>query len=241
MSYPSSHLDTAQLWYGLLNCGIRLAATAGSDTFMNSCDNDEFSNPPAGVRAFVRTNAPLSTESWCAGVRAGRTFVTNGPMLALEVTHSGAVHTLGDEIAARPGDIVRVEAEAGSIVPMTAMELLINGQVVESATSADGVRRASLAYEFPAVSSCWIALRVTGPKDDRVMDDYVFAHTSPVYVTVDAAPRRSPDDADYFVEWIDRFVAQVETRGVFESPSDRDALLAEFRAGQAYYRTQLQA
>ena len=35
MSYPGSYLDTAELWYRLLNCGFRLPATAGTDTFMN--------------------------------------------------------------------------------------------------------------------------------------------------------------------------------------------------------------
>jgi hypothetical protein len=238
MSYPSSHIDTASLWYRLLNCGIRLAATAGSDTFMNRCDMGEFSNPPAGVRAFVRVEGALSTEAWCEGVRAGRTFVTNAPMLSLEAAHGGVTHTLGDEIAARAGDLVRIQAEAGALAPMERIELLLNGEVVESVEAPDGVRHSSLVYEFQARKSCWFALRVQGPRDPWVIDDAVFAHTSPVYVTVDGAPRRSAEDAAYFVEWIDRLIAMTQMKGRFESDADRDAVIAEFRAGQAYYAAQ---
>jgi hypothetical protein len=235
MSYPSSHLDTAQLWYRLLNCGIRLAATAGSDTFMNATDQDEFSNPPAGVRAFVRIDGEFSTESWCQGVRAGRTFVTNGPMLSLDVTHEGTAYAPGDEIKAHAGDTVRIEAQAGSIFQMERVELLVNGHTVESTASADGVRQASLTYEFAVDSSCWVALRAIGAKDERVMDDYVFSHTSPVYVTVDGKPQRSPDDAAYFADWIDRLIAMTAERGVFESERERDDVIAEFGKGRAYY------
>ncbi len=240
MSYPSSHIDTAQLWYRLLNCGIDLAATAGSDTFMNRCDMDEFSNPPAGVRAFVQVEGPFSTESWCDGVRAGRTFVTNAPMLSLEATCGGIACTLGDEIDARAGNLVCIEAEAGAMVPMERIELLLNGEVVESVHAPDGVRHAALVYEFEARESCWFALRVQGPRDPSVFADPVFAHTSPVYVTVDGAPRRSRHDAAYFVEWIDRLIAQTEVKGRFASDADRDAVIAEFRAGQAYYAAQLE-
>ncbi|HYM15972.1 MAG TPA: CehA/McbA family metallohydrolase [Dehalococcoidia bacterium] len=236
MSYPASHIDTARLWYRLLNCGLRLAATAGSDTFMNCCEHGEFSNPPGGVRAFVRIDGAFSSEAWCAGVRAGRTFVTNAPMLSLEATHAGAMYGVGDEIAARPGDVIRIEAAAGAHVNMERLELLVDGEMVEAVVSDGGMDRAALTYELTARESCWFALRAQGPADPRVMDDAVFAHTSPVYVNVDGAPRRHAADAAYFAEWIERLIAMTEREGRFPDDASRDAVIAEFRAAQAYYR-----
>jgi hypothetical protein len=134
---------------------------------------------------------------------------------------------------------VRIEAEAGALTPMDRIELLLDGEVVESVSAPEGVRHASLAYEFQAGKSCWFALRVQGPKDPWVIDDAVFAHTSPVCVTVDGAPRRSAEDAAYFVEWIERLIAMTLLKGRFASDAERDAVIAEFRAGQAYYRAQL--
>jgi len=231
MSYPADSIETARLWYRLLNCGLRLAATAGSDTFMNTCDWGNFSNPPAGVRAFVRVDGALSTESWCAGVRAGRTFVTNAPMLRLEIGD----HGIGDEIAAAAGDVLRVEAEAGSYAPMERIELIVDGEVVASAVADDGGRHALLTHELRVERGCWIALRASGPEHEAVLGGALFAHTSPIYVNVAGAPIASRADAAYFVEWIDRLIEMCEREGSYASAADRDAVVALFREAQRYY------
>ena len=59
---------------------------------------------------------------------------------------------------------------------------------------------------------------------EAVLDNYVYATTSPVYVTVAGKPPRSPEDARYFAAWMDRLSEAVtlypdwnnaaETRGV---------------------------
>ncbi len=233
MSYPGNTIETCKLWYRLLNCGLRLAATAGTDTFMNFGELDDFSNPPAGDRVFVRVGGAFTTESWCAGVRAGTTFVTNGPMLSLDVGGRG----IGDDIVAQAGDMLHIEAEAGSAVPIERIELLVNGDVIASA-AVDGDRRhASLSHDVRIEGSCWIAVRVSGPVHELVLDtDGAFAHTSPVYVTVADAPIANGDDAAYFVEWIERLIAVTEARARFPSEAERDGVVALFREGQGYYR-----
>ena len=44
------------------------------------------------------------------------------------------------------------------------------------------------------------------------------------------------DDAAYFVEWIERMIAMTEERARFPSDAARDAVIAAFREGQAYFR-----
>lgn len=231
MSYPGDHPGSAALWYRLLNCGLRLAATAGTDTFMNAFDAGKFSNPPGGDRAFVRVDGALSMESWCGGVRAGRTFVTNGPMLSLEANG----RQIGDELIAIPGDVIRVVAEAGSNAPMERIELIVNGEIVASAAATDAGQRASLTHEVVVQESCWIALRATGPAHPLVLDDALFAHTSPIYVSAGGEPIAARGDAAYFVEWIDRLIALVRSRGRFASEADRDDVIAVFEKGRAYF------
>ncbi|MHB8375810.1 MAG: CehA/McbA family metallohydrolase [Dehalococcoidia bacterium] len=240
MSYPGKNMDAARLWYRLLNCGLRLAATAGTDTFMNMNDSSEllamanrdFSSPPGGERVFVRMDGALTSEAWCAGVRRGETFVTNGAMLDLRVDGRG----IGAELRARSGDVLRVEASAGSYAPMERIELIVNGEAVASAGATDGGRSARLDHAVMARESCWIALRATGAAHDLVLDDALFAHTSPIYVTVDDAPIARGEDAAYFVEWIERLMALARERGRFASDEQRDQVLVVFREGQAYYR-----
>ncbi len=236
MSYPGNTAETCRLWYRLLNCGLRLAATAGTDTFMNFADQEQFSNPPAGDRVFVRVEGAFTTQSWCDGIRAGRTFVTDGPMLTLAVNG----HDIGDQITAQFGDTLRIDAEAGSAVPIDRIELIVNGEGVASAASdADG-RHAALTHDLPIDGSCWIAARVIGPEHELVLDpDGAFAHTSPIYVTVTGARIANRDDAAYFVEWIERLIAVTEAKARFPSDADRARVVAQFREGQAYYRALL--
>ncbi len=242
MSYPSDNMETSKLWYRLLNCGLRLAATAGTDTFMNTMDGAEllamgeegalFSSPPAGARVYVRIDGGVTTESWCEGVRRGRTFVTNAAMLDLTVDGRG----VGDEIEARSSDVLHVIGEARSYAPVQRLELIVNGEAVASAVATDGGRHARIEHQLTVTESCWIALRATGGAHETVLDDALFAHTSPIYVAVGGAPAARAADATYFVEWIERLIAMAREQGRYASDEQRELVVALFREGQAYYR-----
>jgi hypothetical protein len=237
MSYPGLELETARLWYRLLNCGFRLPATAGTDTFMNLAGNGRFSNPPAGNRVFVQVEGEFTTESWCEGVRRGRTFVTNGPMLRLGVDGEG----IGSEIKRMPGSEVVVEGEARSYVPIERLELVANGEVVALGEVKEDGRRAALSHSFRPDASCWIALRALGPAGPQVLGGDLFAHTSPVYVTVGGAKVEKREDAAYFVEWIERLIAMCEEHGRYESEAERKQVTQLFRGAQEHYRRIVEA
>ena len=79
-------------WYGLLNCGIRLPASTGSDWFLCSAN-----------RVYTKTQPEFEYTSWMQALRDGKTFITNGPMLGINVEGSSA----GDTVQAssrRPRD-----------------------------------------------------------------------------------------------------------------------------------------
>jgi hypothetical protein len=232
MSYPSVELETARLWYGLLNCGFRLPATAGTDTFMNLAGTGRFSNPPAGNRVFVQVEGEFTTESWCEGVHRGRTFVTNGPMLRLGVDGQG----VGSELERTPGSEVVVEGEARSYVPIERLELVVNGEVVALGEVKEHGKRASLSQAVRIDSSCWIALRALGSAGPQVLGGELFAHTSPVYVTVGGAKVERREEAAYFVEWIERLIAMCEEHGRYASEAEREHVTNLFRRAQEHYR-----
>jgi hypothetical protein len=78
----SDHLITSNIWYRLLNCGFRLPAGAGTDAFPNFAS---LRGPAGLVRVFVRIGATLDPEAFLEGLRRGRTFVTNAPLLEFEI------------------------------------------------------------------------------------------------------------------------------------------------------------
>ena len=66
-----------EVYYHYLNCGFRIAASSGSDKMGL--------NPPMGsARAYVKTEGRLSYDSWVEGIRKGRTFISNYPLIEVQ-------------------------------------------------------------------------------------------------------------------------------------------------------------
>ncbi|MEZ6061451.1 MAG: CehA/McbA family metallohydrolase [Planctomycetaceae bacterium] len=130
MSYNSDEDLSAELWYRLLNCGLKLSACVGTDALL-----DQSTEPMGGSRVYVKTNGPLTMENWLDGLANGRTFVTNGPILQLSV--NGAEP--GDSLSAE-SDSVRVKAVVESHVPFDHVEIIVNGTVAvdNSVAAASG-------------------------------------------------------------------------------------------------------
>ncbi len=69
MSYNSDEDLSAELWYRLLNCGLKLSACVGTDALL-----DRSTEPLGGDRVYVKTVGPLTMRSWLDGLKAGRSF-----------------------------------------------------------------------------------------------------------------------------------------------------------------------
>jgi hypothetical protein len=77
---PSDVEGTAVLYHHLLSCGLRLAATAGTDVWLSHSRGPLFSNPPGWGRVYADLRgAPLSVAAFADAVRAGRTWPPTGP------------------------------------------------------------------------------------------------------------------------------------------------------------------
>jgi TolB protein len=201
----SDPLATNAVWYRLLNCGFRVPAGAGTDAMTNYASL----RGPVGLnRVYVTSGPRLELASFLEGVKAGRTFATNGPLLDLAVrpSPSGRWSGPGDELRL-PGGARELEARVSlrSIVPVDHLEVVANGRVAATVPLVGDRTEASTTVRLPVRGSLWLVLRAYADRARHpVLDNYPFATTSPVYVTVDGAPVRSAEDASYFIAWIDR-------------------------------------
>src|SRR3989442_9693961 len=153
----SDHLITSGIWYRLLNCGFRVPAGAGTDAFPNFAS---LRGPPGLVRVYVRTGATLDRRSWMAGLEAGRTFVTNAPLL--EFTLGG--REIGDEIRLPAGGRLTARVGLRSSVPIDHLEVIGNGSVVATIPLRGDRTAASDTVSIPPARSGWDRLgRVEGP------------------------------------------------------------------------------
>ncbi len=223
----SDEVASSELYYKLLNCGFRIAATAGTDNF-----SDVWRDPPAGSdRTYAHVDGPLSLESWIAAIKAQHTFGSTGPLLFLDV----AGHEPGDEIRldGKAGNTLRVRAEATSITPMARLEIIANGKVAATVNAADS-SRITFDGSVAVPQGGWVAARVIGPSSRYVADSYAFAQTSPVYVVRNGRTFTSREDAQFFVATMDAILARVE-RGPWRTPAEHEKFKAEVMKARAVY------
>jgi TolB protein len=187
----SDELGTADAWYRLLNVGVPIAPSAGTDAMV-----DFFRTMAIGTtRVYVHVPEPLTMERYLAALKAGRSFVTTGPLLQFSVQGVAP----GDAITSEGKD-APWELTVASAMPFERVELIVNGDVAWSGEGAvhAGVRTYRGTISVPAGG--WIAARVHGGATRwPAMDSYPFAHTAPVWIgsigsTDAAAARRAATD-----------------------------------------------
>jgi TolB protein len=211
------------LWYRLLNCGFRVPATAGTDVFLNRIG----SNLPGGDRVYVHLDGPLRFE----GLKAGKSFVTNGPMLTFTANGKGPGAVL--QVGAKP--TVRVQATARSQFPLAKAELVHNGKVIATAKLAGDRRTATLDQEVRLDRGGWLAFRADGPGTVDTATPSLNAHTNPVYVEAGGVVLRSAEEARAFLRWIDQFEILLRARNRFPTAKLRNQAQEQIAAARLVY------
>jgi len=169
----TNEFGTADLWHRFLNLGVPLAASAGTDVML-----DYHRTMAVGTtRIYVYVPGPFRIGPYLEALKAGKSFVTTGPLLDFRVE------------GARPGEATGQGGEAGWTLtlahtgPVSQVDLLVNGAVVETVSGLDGpgVRELSGTLTLPAGG--WAAARAHGGEESWPgMNGSVFAQTSPVWI-----------------------------------------------------------
>lgn len=209
-------------YYALLNCGFQLRPTAGTAAGVHPV-------PMAFGRVYVNQPDGFSCEHWLAGLKAGNSFVTTGPMLFVKVNGENPGHTFAN--APATGDY-RVSGSAESAVPLDRIEILANGEVIktvspENTPNGSGGWRSAIDYPVAMKGSGWIAVRVFEQRPNKRIR---FAHSSPVFVAVPGRPLRPTR------EQIDYIAGQIEAEIQRDQAVLSEAELAEYRTALAVYR-----
>jgi TolB protein len=227
------HRFTAKVWHRSLNCGFKVTASAGEDSILNLP-----ATPIIGsARLYAYLGPTLTWAGWVEAVRKGRTFVTNGPLLQFTVNQEMP----GGEIRLpATGGSVTVQGKVDSIVPLQTLEVIFNGQVVESIPLSGDRRSATFTKAIPVTRSGWFTLRTAGRGVQHPVDDaYPVAETSPVYVYVGDRPIRSKEDAAYFIRWIDDITALWSAHKDWRSEREKQHVLSQFAAARKIYQQQI--
>ena len=189
-------------WYRYLNNGYLVPAVGGTDKMGATW-------AVGTIRTYARLpdNTPFTYDAWMDAVRAAQTFVTYGPLLEFSV----AGRAMGKRItlSASGGTVDVIWNVASATVPMTRVELIVNGEIREAQsvkTDEDGGH-----WSVPVNSSAWLALLVRAKYEDK--PEMIAAHSTPVMVEVEGSQFFAAADALTILEQIEGAMAYIDTIG----------------------------
>ena len=229
-------------WYRLLNCGIRLSCTGGSD-FPFVADVLAPWYPNFGLdRTYVNVADEFSYSAWLEGIRGGACFASNGPLLSLQV--NGQLPGAELELA-HSEDAVLVEGRASCSYPLECLEIILNGAVIKRVEAKGGQTSIECSESVRPGHSGWVALRARGVVEPEsyggVAPWNLYAHTSPVYVIVGDAPIGIGSDLTAMADYV-RMLMEIYRRQGNLGPGEHwDELAGNGRKAISFYENRLRS
>lgn len=217
------------MWYTMLNAGLKISPGAGTDCFTNWRGINRI---PGGARQYVQVGSKMDWERWIERYREGRVFVTNGPLI--EFTVNG--QDMGEVIRASADAPyrARIAAEISSRVPLERIELVANGEVIETREVSPSEQTVRVVKEAQVRDSTWFAVRVVGRRS-RGIDEIPRAHSGPVYVHIGGKPPLVKRDIETLIRWVDRLWAYLEERDNFGPGDNRERAKEMIEKARTHY------
>lgn len=199
-------------YYHLLDLGFEVTAVAGSD--FPWCGEDHrygFDVPReraariGNARFYTYTGGPLTYERWKEGLGAGRTFVSSGPVILLEVEGRGP----GERLSVPAGTRLKIKAHAyghQEQVPLERLEIVGHGKPLFAAAAAEpgqSPEHLVVEAELEVEQGIWLAAVVQG-------GPMQVAHTTPVYVSVNGSGFYNPQTAAHYLDLNERYLRELE-------------------------------
>jgi hypothetical protein len=226
--YPPAHgngLWSQQIYYHILNCGIRIPPSAGSASGV-------LPNPVGYDRVYVAIDGPFSYHQWWASLEAGRSFVTNGPLLRVRAggEFPGHVFTAAEGRASLD---IAIDVSLASNDPVTTVEVVRNG-VVDRTFPIENSKHEGPLGTIRVSRSGWFLVRAIAENKDT----FRFASTAPFYVEVGPAKRHvSRASARFFLDWVNERISQI----TLDDPAKRAAVMKYHEQARKFWEERLAA
>ncbi|MBW2370212.1 MAG: CehA/McbA family metallohydrolase [Deltaproteobacteria bacterium] len=189
-------------WYRYLNCGYLAAAVAGTDKM--SADT-----AVGTIRTYAHIDPEMefTYEAWKDAIRSARTFVTYGPLMEFSV--DGKPPGSRIDMSAGGGTVDVSWRVASVTVPMSRVDLIVNGEIRESQTVDAESDEGNWSLQLD--NSSWLALLVRGHYSGK--PEIITAHSSPVMVQLEGSPFMAAADAITILEQIEGALTFIDTIG----------------------------
>lgn len=207
-----------QIYFKLLECGLRIPPTAGSGSGVAP-------NPVGYNRVYVHLDGPFDYRQWWGGLRAGRVVITNGPLMRPLVEGKLPGHVFqvpqGEQLELEIGLTLSTRR------PISYLELIRNGKVEHSVRIADFAQSGRLP-KLQFKRSGWFLVRAVA----ELPGTYRFAMTGPYYVQIGYQRRISKQAARFFLDWVYQRARQIK----LADPQQHREVLAYHRKARDFWQ-----
>ena len=230
----SSYRDS---FYRYLNAGLKVPFSTGTDWFMY-----DFS------RVYVPVTGKLTPRSWLKQLATGHSYITNGPFLEFAVEKQ----PIGGTVALEKRGPLRIRGRAVGRSDFERIELVHNGGIVAIAASrkVGGHHEATIDTRIDISRPGWFALRTPPPSVSgdssrsrktplNLIGRELFAHTSPVYVTLGGNQIFDVEVATEILATMKEHAAAIGKNGKFLDDAARARVLDVHREAIAAFEKRL--
>lgn len=223
LTYPNPHGNgrwSQDLYYRLLNCGLRIPPSAGSASGV-------LPNPVGYNRVYVHCGERLDYDDWWQQLRAGRVVVTNGPLIR-DPRVNGELP--GHIFRAEAGQTLSLQATLNLSIrePVDYLDVIKNGELIHQVRLDDWAKSNGRLPPVEFSESGWLLIRAvtSHPKT------YRFASTGPFYVEIGGQPRISKAAAQFFHDWVFERAKQIR----LPDPAQQESVIAFHRTARDYWK-----
>ncbi|MFK7737751.1 MAG: CehA/McbA family metallohydrolase [Pirellulaceae bacterium] len=176
------------LYWQVLEAGFRIPPSAGSGFGRKES--------PLGYNRVYVFSPSFGRPAWWQGLKQGRSFVSNGPLLRVTVNGEVPGHTFHAQEGGEIELSVALKLTVGD--PVDYLDVIHNGEKLYEARLDEHAKRGGRIPPLKVTESGWMLVRVVTGRDHT----YRLAFTAPYYFEVGEQPRISRKAVEFFQEWL---------------------------------------
>jgi hypothetical protein len=198
--FPKPHGNgrwSQEIYYHLLDCGLRIPPTAGSGSGAND-------NPVGYNRLYVHVDPQIDAsadegkftwDAWWDALRAGRVTITNGPLLRPSVEGQAPGHVFHADAGQSVELLIALTLSTRDKIRY--LDVVKNGRVEFDANLDEFKAAGGKLPPIKFTESGWFLIRAVTDNTKT----YRYATTAPYYVEIGYGPRISRSAAQFFLDW----------------------------------------
>ncbi|MFK7733591.1 MAG: CehA/McbA family metallohydrolase [Pseudomonadales bacterium] len=164
----SSNQKTLERCWSLWNEGKRAYLAAGSDA------HNVWQERSGSARSYVHISGEPTVANYIAGLKAGRSFASQGPIVYPSIQ-------FGDTLAQKAGEVLALDYELHSVEGIKSVRIISAGREVGFKEYKGAPKSSSYRTTVTPVSNTWYSI---------IVEDVAgqFAYGNPVWVTTETGP-----------------------------------------------------